>query len=160
MIDKVSFRNAVGQFATGVCLVGVDPEDAPPFAMTINSFSSLSLEPPLILWSIQKTSDCYEAVMAATQFTINILGREQKALASQYATKGGHALASEHFSAVPGKAPAINGAMVSLQCELFEHHTGGDHDIIVGRVQEIHRTQCCDQPLMFYNGGFFDPSSQ
>lgn len=156
MIDKTLFRNAVGHFPTGVCLVGIEPDDAAPFAMTINSFSSLSLEPPLILWSIQKNSDCYQAVMAAKKFSINILSRDQQALARQYATKGEHGLTREHYSLVDEQAPSIVGASVILQCELYEQYAGGDHDIIVGLVTDILSDDGAGDPLMFYKGGFYD----
>lgn len=159
MIEKISLREAVGKFATGVCLVAVQPEDSAPFAMTINSFSSLSLEPPLILWSIQQSSDCYEAMLAAKKFSINILSSEQKALAGQYATKGDHELKNEHYIVGSDGSPIIHEAMVSLQCETYEIYSGGDHEIIVGKVTQIHSNENQVDALMFYKGEFLSSTS-
>ena len=152
-MDGREFRNALGRFATGVCLITTATEDQQALALTANSFSSVSLDPPLVLWSLQNNSDVYDLFSRPRYFAINVLCREQEILSNRYARKGEHALAAEHFS--PGKygAPIIRDALVSFECELDATHEGGDHLIIVGRVQNM-QSRAGGDPLLFYAGGY------
>ena len=107
--DGRELRNALGRFATGVCLITTVTEDGEPLALTANSFSSVSLAPPLVLWNLQNNSDVYAHFATPNYFAINVLSLEQQALSNQYAKKGEHTLAPDHFS--PGKfgAPCAIG---------------------------------------------------
>jgi len=154
MINRDLFRKAVGSFATGVCLVAVKPNSAPSFAMTINSFSSLSLDPPLVLWSIQKDSDCYGLISESEKFSINILSKEQMSLANQYATKGGHDLDKDHFFMMNESYPQIVGSLVTFGCDKYEVYPGGDHDIVVGLVKFIINNGDEIEPLIFHKGRY------
>ena len=89
-IDTGDFRQALGQFATGVCLVTLDDPGLGPLATTVNSFSSVSLDPPLVLWSIQNSSDHLAVYTKCPHFGISVLSSEQGALSGQYAQRGGH----------------------------------------------------------------------
>ena len=151
--DGRELRNALGRFATGVCLITTVTEDGEPLALTANSFSSVSLAPPLVLWNLQNNSDVYAHFATPNYFAINVLSLEQQALSNQYAKKGEHTLAPDHFS--PGKfgAPIIRDALVSFDCELEATHEGGDHLIIVGRVHEM-LSRADGEPLVFYSGGY------
>lgn len=151
--DGRELRNALGRFATGVCLITTTTEDQQAMALTANSFASVSLDPPLVLWSLQNNSDVYELYARPRYFAINVLAAEQEALSNQYARKGEHEIDPAHFR--PGKhgAPIILDALASFECELHATHEGGDHLIIVGRVQDM-LTRPSGDPLLFYAGGY------
>src|SRR5262245_19912035 len=97
VFDRSQLRNAFGRFATGVCLITAHPEGLEPLGMTVNSFASVSLEPPLLLWSIQNDSDCVPAFDAVNRFAVNVLSCEQREFSKQYARKGNHTLHVEHY---------------------------------------------------------------
>ena len=94
--DGRELRDALGRFATGVCLITAVSREGVPLAMTANSFSSVSLEPPLVLWSLQDSSDVYEEFASARYFGISILALEQQALSNSYARKGQHTIEPDH----------------------------------------------------------------
>ena len=151
--DRREFRDALGQFATGVCVITANPEGWEPFGLTVNSFASVSLDPPLILWSLQSDSEMIEAFNKAERFTVNILRAEQEELSTQYAIKGDHILAAEHFELGSGGTPVMPATLVSLECEMEARHPGGDHVILVGRVTELSRREA-GAPLLFCAGGY------
>jgi flavin reductase (DIM6/NTAB) family NADH-FMN oxidoreductase RutF len=151
--DSLQFRNALGRFATGVCVITANPEGHAPFGMTVNSFSSLSLTPPLVLWSLQKNSDTMEAFRAAKHYCANILSQEQKALSGRYAKKGDHALRDEDFTIGESGLPVLTHALASFECAMDARHDGGDHIILVGRVTHM-SVSTGGRPLVFYEGGY------
>lgn len=151
-MDSSHFRQALGSFATGVCLVTVIDETLGPLAMTVNSFSSVSLEPALVLWSIQNTSDHLQVYTECPHFGISILGQEQAALSTHYAQRGGHAALEEHFVEGPFGEPQLIGAHVHFSCATHAVHPGGDHQIILGEVRDM--TTQDASPLIFYGGGY------
>lgn len=152
-IDPIQFRNALGSFATGVCVITANPEGELPFGMTVNSFASVSLDPPLVLWSLQNNSECYAAFEKSTTFGVSVLAQDQQALSNKYAKKGDHALASEDYRLGSSGLPIINGALVSFECEVWNRYPGGDHVILIGKVLEM--TQGEDKaPLLFHKGKY------
>ena len=154
-LESRELRNALGRFVTGVCLITTVSETQEPLGMTANSFSSVSLDPPLVLWSLQNNSDVYACFASPRYFAINILSSEQQAYSNQYAKKGQHLLQSAHFR--PGKygAPIIRHALATFECELYATHDGGDHRIIVGRITDMHQRPT-GEPLVFYSGGYHE----
>jgi flavin reductase (DIM6/NTAB) family NADH-FMN oxidoreductase RutF len=152
-IDKRKLRDAFGGFATGVCIVTVAPAYGVPIGMTINSFSSVSLEPPLVLWSIQYTSECFDIFNAADKFAINVLSAEQETHSNFYSKKGQHALFTEHYR--PGRtgSPVFRDALANFECRVWARYAGGDHLIIVGEVLEV-TTRPSGRPLLFYKGKY------
>ena len=152
-IDGRELRNALGRFATGVCLITTTGEDQKPLALTANSFSSVSLDPPLVLWSLQNNSDVYDIYSSSRYFGINVLASEQESLSNQYARKGEHEIDPAHHRVGEHGAPIIHDALVSFECELDATHEGGDHLIIVGRVLDM-VTRPGGDPLLFYCGGY------
>jgi len=152
-IDGREFRDALGQFATGVCLITTTTSDGRSLALTANSFASVSLDPPLVLWSLQNNSDVFDAYANAGQYAINVLTQAQQSLSSQYARKNEHELDPAHFSLGQGGAPLINGALATFECELHQTHDGGDHLIIVGQVTSMANAGG-DAPLLFYSGAY------
>ena len=151
--DGRELRNALGCFATGVCLITTVSAEKQALGMTANSFSSVSLDPPLVLWSLQNSSDAYQIFARPRHFAINILSSEQQAHSNQYARKGQHELEPSHYRLGKYGAPVIRGALVTFECDLHATYEGGDHLIIVGRVREMHRRPS-GEPLLFYCGGY------
>jgi len=151
--DGRELRNAMGRFATGVCLITTVTEEGSAMALTANSFSSVSLDPPLVLWNLQDSSDVYDVFAAPRHFAINVLALEQKDLSSQYARKGQHEIDAAHCSAGKHGAPIILDALVSFECELEATYPGGDHLIIVGRILDMWERPT-GEPLLFYAGDY------
>ena len=151
-MDAGDFRQALGQFATGVCLVTVDDSELGPLATTVNSFSSVSLDPPLVLWSIQNSSDHLAVYTECQHFGISVLSSEQGAVSSQYAQRGGHGAQAEHFTAGPQGEPKLIDALAHFTCAAYAVHPGGDHHIIVGEVLQFESVEA--DPLIFYSGGY------
>lgn len=152
-IDGRELRNSLGRFATGVCVIATHNEKGEAIGMTANSFSSVSLDPPLVLWCLQNGSDVYDAFASPKSFTINVLSSEQLELSNLYAKKGDHLMAPEHYRLGVNGAPVLRGALVSFECDLDATHEGGDHLIIVGRVQNL-VSQPTGDPLLFYSGSY------
>lgn len=152
-LDGRELRNALGRFATGVCVISAISEDGKAMGMTANSFSSVSLDPPLILWSLQNNSDVYDIFAGPKHYAINILSTEQQAQSNQYAKKGQHELSESDYRLGKYGAPVFRHALVTFECELEATHEGGDHLIIVGRVREMHERPS-GEPLLFYCGRY------
>lgn len=151
--DGRELRDALGRFATGVCVITTVAEDGQALGLTANSFASVSLDPPLVLWSLQNNSDVYNIYASAKYFSINVLEKEHRELSNQYAKKGDHKMSAEHFRSGKHSTPVIHNALVTFECELEGTHEGGDHLIIIGRVRDMHARPDGD-PLVFYSGGY------
>ena len=150
--QKLELRRSLGRFATGVTVVTCRG-DKGPCGITANSFSSVSLDPPLVLWNLQNNSDVYDVFASPRYFAINILSLEQQEHSNRYAKKGDHLLAPEHYQDGKYGAPIIRDALVSFECELDATHEGGDHLIIVGRVRDLQQ-RTDGEPLLFFSGGY------
>jgi flavin reductase (DIM6/NTAB) family NADH-FMN oxidoreductase RutF len=147
------FRDALGHFATGVCVRTANPEGGVPFGMTVNSFASVSLDPPLILWSLQNDSDMFSAFEQAEHFGVNVLRAEHRDLSGLYARKGDHALAAADFELGVTGVPVMPETLVSMECKLEARYPGGDHVILVGRVLELTQREA-GPPLLFCAGAY------
>ena len=157
-MDVNAFRQTLGQFATGVCLVTVSDRERGPLATTVNSFSSVSLDPPLVLWSIQNSSDHLKTYTECQHFGISVLREEQAGLSGHYAKRGGHEALPEHFTAGAQGEPQLIDALAHFSCSTFSVHPGGDHQIIVGEVVAFESTDAV--PLIFFGGGYRSLSDQ
>jgi len=148
----LNLRNAFGHFATGVTIITMIDRDGRRIGMTANSFSSLSLDPPMVLWSLARTSVNHDSFYGARHFAVHVLDSRQTALARHFATKDIDRFA-EHPT-VDGEygLPLLPEYHARFQCEATGCYDGGDHTIIVGRVL------CFDErpgdPLLFYRGRF------
>ena len=151
-MDTGDFRQALGRFATGVCLVTVNDPELGPLATTVNSFSSVSLDPPLVLWSIQSSSDHLAVYTKCQHFGISVLTSAQQVLSGQYAQRGGHSAQAEHFTQGPHGEPRLVDALAHFSCAPYAVHPGGDHQIIVGEVLQFESGE--GDPLIFYSGGY------
>jgi len=147
------FRNALGRFATGVCVITANPPGMKPFGMTVNSFASVSLDPPLVLWSLQKNSECVPAFEKARQFSANILSMQQQEVSNRYAKKGDHDLDEEEYRLGRSGCAVLKYAMASFECDIQSRIDGGDHIILLGLVKDI-VTSPTGKPLLFYAGQY------
>ena len=148
--NKVLFRQALGQFATGVTIVTAQGPNG-PMAITANSFNSVSLDPQLVLWSSSKDSKRYPVFSTAQHYAIHILSTDQIELCKRFAK------AADDFSGVDWSpslhnVPLINGCLARFECGLSAHHDGGDHTIIVGQVHNFEIN--AGNPLIFAQGDF------
>jgi flavin reductase (DIM6/NTAB) family NADH-FMN oxidoreductase RutF len=148
-----ALRNSLGLFATGVCAVTAITPEGESIGLTINSFSSVSLNPPLILWSLDRASDTMPIFEAAAAFTINILGEDDKDLSQRLSRKGHHALAEKSWRTGATGAPVLLGAIAHFDCTISARHDGGDHVILVGEVKAHGHTDGA-HPLLYYRGRY------
>ncbi len=152
-LDPREFRNALGRFATGVCVITAE-DKGQPFGMTVNSFASVSLDPALVLWSIQKDSECAPIFENVTRYGINVLTDEQQATSNQYAKKGEHNLVDGTFRQGVSGAYVLKDAMTSFECEVEQCIDAGDHVIILGKVIEMSNDPADRNPLLFFSGKY------
>lgn len=152
-IDSRELRNALGRFATGVCVISTVSEEGQPLGLTANSFASVSLDPPLVLWSLQNNSEVFDVFSRPRYYAINVLASEHHGHSGRYATRGDHLLDADHFSLGKFGAPIMHEALASFECELHATHEGGDHLIIVGRVRDM-VARVDGEPLLFYYGNY------
>ncbi|MCP2670239.1 flavin reductase family protein [Maricaulaceae bacterium EIL42A08] len=131
-IDR-NYRDALGRFPTGVALVTLSDEGR-ALAMTVNSFSSVSLDPPLILWSVDHNSRRYELFRNTPRFAVNVLAADQEALSNACARNEDLSASGADWSTGEGGAPLVEGCVARFECSLEAIHPAGDHDIILGRV--------------------------
>ena len=151
-IDSREFRDALGQFATGVTVITTRDADGQPVGMTANSFSSLSLEPPLVLWSIAKTSSNYAVFAEANHFAIHVMNKQQKDLSGQFARKDIDRFEGVDIETNDAGTPLLTDFLSRFECTTEHRYDGGDHSILVGRVQALASKE--GEPLMFFRGGF------
>src|SRR6186997_680938 len=146
-IDPRDFRNALGTFATGVTIVTAMAADGKPYGVTCNSFASVSLNPPLVLWSLGMFSQGLTIFQNASHFAVNVLGASQQPLASQFAKSAG-------VSWTPGlgNAPVLADSVANFQCRAANRYYGGDHIIFLGAVEAY--TYNGQEPLLFARGSF------
>src|ERR1051325_3472498 len=139
MIDSRAFRQTVGQFATGVTIITTGVEGAVR-ALTVNSFTAVSLEPPLVLFCVGKKTKTGQAIDAVKGFTVNILRQEQQDLSTYFAGGWTHPLPPA-FTFLPWEGgPRLDGCAAAIGCSIHAIHEGGDHWIVVGEVRALHRT--------------------
>ncbi|MET3998434.1 flavin reductase family protein [Marinobacterium sp. MBR-109] len=151
-IDPRTLRDALGLFATGVTVVTAPGSDGQPVGITANSFSSLSLEPPLVLWSLALRSPNCGAFEEGRPFAINVLQREQEALALQFARPVEDKFRDVEYQLNSHRVPLLDGAQAQLECTVEFTRVLGDHLLIVGRVDAL--TTLPSEPLLFYRGAF------
>jgi flavin reductase (DIM6/NTAB) family NADH-FMN oxidoreductase RutF len=143
-------REALGQFATGVTVITTMTPSG-PLGITANSFASVSLDPPLVLWSPARKSTRFPHFEAASHFAVHVLGQAQQGLAERFARRG------DDFSGIVletglGDAPLIPGCAARLECRHAAHYDGGDHLIVTGEVLRL--VQSAEPPLLYHRGRY------
>jgi flavin reductase (DIM6/NTAB) family NADH-FMN oxidoreductase RutF len=152
-IDSRAFRQTVGQFATGVTVVAVEAE-AELRAITANSFTSLSLDPPLVLFCLGKDTKAGQSIHVAKGFSVNILQQNQQHLSTYFAGAWKGEAPPEFTFITWAGGPRLEGCAAALGCEVHGIHEGGDHWIVVGRVVALHVAEGALTPLVFYRGRY------
>lgn len=135
--DARGFRDTLGRYATGVALVIAHGPDGVATGMTINSFASVSLDPPLVLWSMRSDTASAQAFRDAPGFTVSILGADHEDVARRCARTDGEKLDNLDLVTASSGTPRLEDAMAWFDCDTWAIYPGGDHDILVGRVREF-----------------------
>jgi flavin reductase (DIM6/NTAB) family NADH-FMN oxidoreductase RutF len=148
------FRTALGMFATGVTIVTARTAEGKVIGLTANSFNSVSLDPPLVLWSLSQAAASLPAFRAGSHYAINVLAADQKMLAERFALKGLDRFAGVSFVEGTGGAPLLVGAAATFECFNRSRYEEGDHVIFVGEVERCSWRQGAS-PLLFHGGQFY-----
>lgn len=152
--SQSEFRAALGMFATGVTIMTARTAEGGLVGLTVNSFNSVSLEPPLVLWSLARAAASMLAFSTGSHYAINILAGDQQTLAKRFAAKGVDRFADVAFLEGVGGAPLLVGAVASFECFNRSRYEEGDHVIFVGEVERCsHRAGA--SPLLFHGGKFY-----
>lgn len=153
-IDQRALRDTLGHFASGVTIIsGIDDEG--PIGFTCQSFYSVSMDPPLVSFSVMKTSTTYPRIRETGAFAVNVLSHHQHDVSSQFARKGSDKWAGVSWRPTAAGNPVIDDTLMWVDCEIWAEHEAGDHLIVIGRVVETspvewHR----HEPLLYFKGAY------
>lgn len=151
-MDKRRLRTALGRFATGVTIVSTTDAEGRWVGLTVSSFSSLSLEPPLVLWSLRLESPSLAAFEHSPRFAVNVLGEEQISLSRRFATTHEHRFGEGEWALGAHGAPVLKDAVAVFECETVTRQDAGDHRLYIGRVLAF--TEHGHAPLLYRSGHF------
>ncbi len=151
-VDNAEFRTALGRFASGVTVVTTRDAERRPLGLTVSAFSSLSLEPPLILICIDKRPELHNALSESGMFAINILAANQEQISRRFASRDGDKFAGLAYRKGIEDIPVLEESLAVLECRLKNAYEGGDHTIFVGEVEATAVREA--QPLLYYKGGY------
>ena len=150
--DPRDFRNALGQFATGVTVVTTRNSAGEPIGLTANSFSSVSLSPPLVLWSLSLRSPNLPNFLQATHFAINVLARDQIALSQRFSKPMPNKFEGIACTDSASGIPLLTGTSAHFECRTEARHYSGDHVIFIGHV--LHYSHADREALGYYRGRY------
>lgn len=150
--DSREFRRALGQFATGIAVITARAQDGSPVGLTVNSFSSVSLDPPLILWSLSLYSPSLAVFQHCSHYAVNVLSAQQQALSVVFSGPR-----EDRFSGLEsvdglGGAPLLEGCLARFECRNEIRYAGGDHLIFVGEVERFSRRE--GDALIYFGGRY------
>jgi flavin reductase (DIM6/NTAB) family NADH-FMN oxidoreductase RutF len=151
-LDPRDFRNALGTFATGVTIITAMAADGKPYGLTCNSFASVSINPPLVLWSLGMYSQGLPVFQNASHFAVNVLGASQAALATRFAKSSVDRFESVDWKPGLGQAPLLADCVAWFQCRAANRYYGGDHVIFLGAVEAYAYNR--KEPLLFVRSGY------
>ena len=151
-VDTRAFRLALGRFVTGITVITTLAKDGRPVGLTVNSFNSVSLDPPLVLWSIDRRGSFYDAFAGCARFAVNVLCADQRDLSRRFA-----GIPDERFEGVdiePGQGgiPLLKGCIAWFECRTRHRYDGGDHLILVGEVDRFEHHP--GQELLYFAGQY------
>ena len=147
-LDPKAFRAALGSFATGVTVITTRAADGSPVGLTANSFNSVSLDPPMVLWSLAKKSHSLAAFSRCSHWAVHVLAADQEELSGRFARSGTDKFSGLEVGSGIGGVPLLAGCAARFQCQSTFQHEGGDHLIFVGEVTAFDRTERA--PLVFH----------
>jgi flavin reductase (DIM6/NTAB) family NADH-FMN oxidoreductase RutF len=142
----------MGHFATGVTIITTVNKEGQLHGLTANAFTSVSLEPPLLLISVDKKAESWPAFEESKVFTVNILGDDQEALSRKFAVSGGNKFDGVAYRRGANGAAILEGALAFIECTLYAAYEGGDHSLYLGEIQEASVRE--GKPLVFFRGGY------
>jgi flavin reductase (DIM6/NTAB) family NADH-FMN oxidoreductase RutF len=151
--DQRTLRDALGSFATGVTVVTCVDRDGQPFGLTVNSFTSVSLDPPLLLVCISRRTRCSPELAAAPHFAVNVLQTGQQPASIRFSTKDEDRFGATPWATGETGAPLLMDSLAVFECERHSLHDGGDHDILLGRVIRASFDPNMD-PLLYFRGSY------
>lgn len=151
-LDSAAFREALSGFPTGVTVVTAVNGDGRPAGLTVSSFTSVSLEPPLILWCIMRSCPSFAVMEAAERFAVNVLADDQADLSNQFAQPTDDKFAGVATTAGAGGVPLLENVVAQFECRTWNRYDGGDHLIIVGEVESFRHWNRA--PLIFAHGEY------
>ena len=150
-IDDAHFRLALSHFASGVTVV-TTAHEGQLYGMTVASFASLSLHPPLVLVCIERSVKTHDAISAAGKYGVSILSSAQADISSKFASRSDDKFAGVELIEGDLDVPLIAGALTAIECRLYDRLPGGDHTIFIGEVMKIHTTE--GDPLLYFRSGY------
>jgi 3-hydroxy-9,10-secoandrosta-1,3,5(10)-triene-9,17-dione monooxygenase reductase component len=146
-------RTAMGSFASGVTVVtGYDGSE--PVGFACQSFASVSLEPPLVLFCADHRGRAWPRIKEAGRFTVNVLGEDQRDLCDRFGSSRGEKYDGLDWALSRWDTPALPGVLMRVHAEVHEVHVAGDHDVVIGRVLELETREDDERPMLFYRGRF------
>ncbi|MBA52203.1 MAG: monooxygenase [Acidimicrobiaceae bacterium] len=151
-IDSAEFRNVLGHFPTGVTAVTA-VNNGKPIGMAIGSFTSVSLEPPLVAFLPGKESGSWKEIREAGSFCVNVMGQDQMEVCGVMASRAEDKFADVEWSPAGSGSPIISGSIAYIDCDIEMIHDGGDHDIVIGRVLKL-EVMDSKSPLVFFQGNY------
>ena len=161
MVSKEEFRSAMSHFATGVTVITTIDDEGQPHAMTANSFTSVCLEPPVVLVCVAHGTNTYRFLERAGRFGVNILGQEQQELGAYFARRPEDRKGEVDYNYITAEegAPLLDHSMVFFACHVIGSHVYGDHTIFLGEVKEVQQNES-NEPLMFYRSRWYNPTAE
>ncbi len=151
--DTRAFRQALGSYPTGVAVITAVPPERHPMGITVNSFTSVSLDPPMVLWCLDNKSDRYDTFSKAAGYTISVLGTAHEEVSSRLARQGAHSLDGIELIETELGPPALADALSIFECASDAIHLAGDHAVLIGRVLRFARREA-SAPLVFFRGRY------
>jgi len=150
--DPREFRRALGSFATGVTIITTRAPDGTPLGLTVNSFNSVSLDPPLVLWSLENKALSLPVFQQTPHWAVHVLATDQEELSARFARRGGNKFDGLELEEGVGGIPLLTGCTARFQCRNAFQYDGGDHVIFVGEVLQFDRSDAA--PLVFHGGRY------
>jgi flavin reductase (DIM6/NTAB) family NADH-FMN oxidoreductase RutF len=154
-IEPREFRNAAGQFMTGVTIVTTLDADGAPSGLTANSFASVSLDPPLVQFSLGRNSTNIDAFEAGSGFVVHVLAAEQQDLSMRFASKGIDRFEGTDWAPGHGGLPVLSGSLAAFECSPWATYDGGDHLIYIGRVERLTIGNETSPALGYFRGRYY-----
>jgi flavin reductase (DIM6/NTAB) family NADH-FMN oxidoreductase RutF len=151
-IEKNELRRIMGHFATGVSVITTISQEGMAYGLTANALTSVSLEPPLLLISVDKKAESYAYFEQSKVFTVNILCDHQEGLSRRFAVSGGNKFEGVAYRRGINQVPILEDALAHIECRLYATYDGGDHTLYLGEVLEAETRE--GKPLLFYRGGY------
>lgn len=150
--DHSEFRNTLGRFATGVTVVTTRDSEGNRLGLTVSSFNAVSMEPPLVLWSLDRGSTTLPVFEAASHFAVNVLASDQTAISNRFAGREEDKFGKLECREGAGGVPLLPGCVACFECKTLHRYDGGDHVIFVGQVEAFERQP--GDALLFHDGAY------